>query len=338
MIETMIDRLESIFKSANFETLVIDQFANKKNRFCFDLLVKKDTDIFSVKIFPNIDNLNEDIIKDIKNLSFLLKSKPILIGIKNRYQKLEDNTIYIRENLPFITFNTLDTILKLNVYPEVLARRGGSVMFLDGDLMKTLREKKSISRKEMSEDLGITKRTLCSYENESMRPSQNIASKILELLEDKTLFRKINVLEWNLKFSIDQNEIFNEDELNPFENHLQDIIKDIGLSSYWNKKGQVPFKLSLYSDPTNFSDETDVLPLFSGIPDEKNKINEIYLKCLMMFTQLFQKNGVFIVNDSFKIPETFLKNKIPLIKVKELEKIDDKEEFIEYIQDPRKKH
>ena len=121
MTGTILERIDTLLKNANFETFILDNFtANKKNKFCFDLLVKKNDTIFSVKIFPNIDNLNADVINDIKTLSLLLKSKPILIGIKNRYQDLEDNTIYIREGLPFITLVTLENIINKGLYPSSL--------------------------------------------------------------------------------------------------------------------------------------------------------------------------------------------------------------------------
>ncbi|MFX1597117.1 MAG: hypothetical protein ACFFBK_13760, partial [Promethearchaeota archaeon] len=148
MIEKAIERIELVLKNANYETLVLGNFALTKNKFCFDLLVKKDDLIFSIKIFPNIDNINSDIIRDIKSLSMILKSKPILIGIKNRYQKLDDHTIYVREDLPFITLNTFENIIN-NKYPYILARRGGGVIFLDGELMKKLREDCLLTRKEL---------------------------------------------------------------------------------------------------------------------------------------------------------------------------------------------
>ena len=94
-IEKILQRIEGLLKKANYETLALCNFATTKTKFCFDLLVKKDDLVFSVKIFPNIDNLNQDVIRDIKSLSLILKSKPLLIGIRNRYQKLEDNTIYV---------------------------------------------------------------------------------------------------------------------------------------------------------------------------------------------------------------------------------------------------
>ena len=330
-IEKILQRIEGLLKKANYETLALCNFATTKTKFCFDLLVKKDDLVFSVKIFPNIDNLNQDVIRDIKSLSLILKSKPLLIGIRNRYQKLEDNTIYVREGLPFITLNTFENILN-EQYPHILARRGGGVIFLDGALMKTLREKHSITRKELSEILGVTKRTICSYENESMRPSEKIADKILEILENNDLFRKIDVFGWTIKDLVDEKIILEEHELSEFESHIQDIIKDIGLSSYWYKKGSIPFKLSLYSQSDKIKLD-GFYPLFSGITEEQGKINDMSFQCLKMFTDLFHKTSLFIIDNDIKIPEPFKTAKIPIVKIKNLEKVDDEEEFIELIQD-----
>ncbi len=330
-IEKTLEKINILLEKAKFETFFLGNFATKKNKFCFDLLVKKDDTIFSIKIFNNIDNLNPDIIHDIKSLSLILKSKPILIGIKNRYQKLENNTIYIREDLPFITFNTLENLINKK-YPYILARRGRGVVFLNGSLMKILREKHSLTRKELSEQLGVTIRTVSAYENESMRPSEKIAEKLLEILEDSDVFKKINVIQWPIKEHFEKNINFEEKELSDFEAHVQNIINDIGISSYWYKKGSMPFKLSIYS---NFSSLNlkDFYPLFSGISEKQNKFNEYSFKCLRMFTKLFQKRSLLIVNNNIQVPEIFRREKIPIVKIKNLERVDDEEEFIELIQE-----
>jgi predicted transcriptional regulator len=333
MTGTILERVDNLLKNANFETFILDNFTNKKNKFCFDLLVKKNDNIFSVKIFPNIDNLNADIINDIKSLSLLLKSKPILIGIRNRYQELEDNTIYIREGLPFITLATLENIINKELFPYVLARRGGGIMFINGNLMKILREKHSISRKELSELLGVTKRTVCAYENESMRPSETIAKKISDILEDQDIFRKINLFDWNFKFEINKRETREDIDLNPFESHLQEVIDDIGISSYWYRKSSIPFKLSLYSNMPGEDNKSSFYPLFSGISEEDKRINELRFKCLKMFTELFNTNSLFIVNNDIKIPDSLKKIKIPIVRIRNLEKVDDEAEFIDLIQE-----
>ncbi len=333
MTGILLEKIDSLLKNANFETFILDNFTDKKNKFCFDLLVKKNDNIFSVKIFTNIDNLNADIIDNIKSLSLLLKSKPLLIGIRNRYQELEDNTIYIREGLPFITLTTLKNIINKDLYPYILARRGGGIMFLNGNVMKLIREKHSISRKELSELLGVTKRTVCAYENESMRPSEKIANKISDILDNQEIFRKINLFDWNFKFEIDQKESREDIDLNPFESHLQEVLDDIGISSYWYKKSTIPFKLSLYSNIPDEKDESSFYPLFSGVSEEDKKINELSFKCLKIFTELFHKNSLFIVNNDIKIPDSLKKIKIPIVRIRKLEKVDDEAEFIDLIQE-----
>ncbi|MFX0025359.1 MAG: helix-turn-helix domain-containing protein [Candidatus Hermodarchaeota archaeon] len=332
MTDTILRKIDEVLKQANFETLLLDKFCNKKNKFCFDILVKKENSIFSVKIFPNIDNLSPEIINDIKSLSLLLKSKPLLIGIRNRYQKLEDNTIYIREGLPFISFNTLENILTRNIYPHLLARRGGGVIFLDGNLMKEIRENKIISRKELSEKLGVAKRTIYSYENETMRPSEKIAEKISSILNSSDIFKKINIFDWSFKFELEQKENIEESDLSPFEHHIHEIIQDIGIYSYWYKKGPTPFKLSLYSDMHKKVQKHNFYPIFSGISEEQKKINAPNIRCLRTFTKLFHKNALFIINNDVKISEGLKKEKIPIVRIKDLEEIDDEEEFIELIQ------
>ena len=333
MIEKVLERINFLLKRANFETLSLDSFSTKKNQFCFDILVKKQDSIFTIKVFPNIDNLNQDILRDMKSLSLLLKSKPLLIGIRKRYQKLEDNTIYIREDLPFITVNTLENILNNN-YPYILARRGGGIMFLNGDLVKELRSKHNISRQELADKIGVTKRTICSYETENMHPSEKIAQKVLEIFGDNSIFKQINVLEWNFKLNRDIMTTSEESELSPFEAHIYEVIKDIGISSYWYKKGPLPFKCSIYSENLVSNERNDFYPLFSGISDEKKSINELNIKCLKVFTSLFNKQALFIINNDIKIPESE-KDKIPIVKIKELEKIDDEDQFIELIQESK---
>ena len=335
MINETIEKINVLFKKAKFETFKLDNYSTK-NKFCFDLLVKIDDLIFSVKVFPNIDNLNPDIVNDIKSLSSLLKSKPLLIGIRNRYQKLEDNTIYIREELPFITLNTLETILESKNYPYILARRGGGVIYIKGDLMRNLRENMLISRKRLSELLGVTKRTVCAYENETMRPSEVIANQISQILDCTDLFKQINLFEWNFKFDLEKEERHQEEELNPFESHLQEIFNDIGIRSYWYRKGSIPFKLSLYSKIVDSEESSTVYPVFSGISDEEKKINELNLKCLTLFRELFNKNTLFIVNNDIKIPDALKTNKTPILKIKSLEEVDDEEEFVGLIQESGK--
>jgi putative transcriptional regulator len=329
--EKVINKVNKLLKEANFETFV---FKSPSCDYCYDLIVKKHETVFIVKIIPNIDNLADSLIESIKSLSRLLNSKPLLIGVKNRYQSLEKNTIYIRNDLPIISIETLENILQKNLYPYVLARRGGGVIFLNGELMKTLRKEKRLSRKELSEEIGVTKRTVCSYESGRMRPSSETAEKIIDVLEDeeRELFKKINVFDWKIKFSFSEKQSFEKSELSSFESHLQTVINDIGITGYWYKKGKVPFELSILSRDYKKKTIENFYPLFSSISEKEKKLKDLNFQALKTFTEFFHKNALFIVNNEFKIPRSLLKGRIPFIKIKDLEKIDDEKEFREFIE------
>jgi predicted transcriptional regulator len=166
-----------------------------------------------------------------------------------------------------------------------------------------------------------------------MRPSEKIAQKISLILESNDLFRRINIFDWSFNFSMDRKNLQEDTNLSSFESHLQEVLNDIGICSYWSKKGSIPFKLSLYSKSVDENKESSVYPLFSGVSEEDKKFNELSFRCLKMFTELFQKNSLFIVNNEIKIPDSLKKIKIPIIRIRNLEKIDDEEEFVELIQE-----
>jgi predicted transcriptional regulator len=52
-----------------------------------------------------------------------------------------------------------------------------------------------------------------------------------------------------------------------------------------------------------------------------------------MFKKLFHVNSLFIVNNDVKIPDSLRKIKVPIVKIRNLEKIDDEEEFIDLVQE-----
>ena len=52
-----------------------------------------------------------------------------------------------------------------------------------------------------------------------------------------------------------------------------------------------------------------------------------------MFTEFFHTNSLFIVNNDIKIPDSLKKIKIPIVRIRNLEKLDDEAEFIDLIQE-----
>ncbi len=332
MIESVLQQVNFLLNKHSYETFV---FKFKKKKFCFDIIVRKDKITFVVKVIPNIDNLSSDLVKGIKTISNLISSKPLLIGIKNRYQFLEDNSIYTRNNLPFITVKTLENILESGKYPFVLAKRGGNMAFLNGNELKTTREKKNISRKDLSEELGVTTRTISAYESENMRPSEAVAKKIIDRLDlrDDSIFKRINIFDWNFKYdaSIFENE--EEPELDSFESRVQDFLEDIGISYHWYKYNQMPFELSIHSKESKNQKNEQIYPMFSKISNRTKKVTEYHVNLLKALNKILNKSAFFIIDDNIKVPDSVKGPNIPFVPIKNLEKINDEEEFIEFFKE-----
>ena len=104
------------------------------------------------------------------------------------------------------------------------------------------------------------------------------------------------------------------------------------MSSYWYKKGTVPFKLSLFSSLEQV-EKGGFYPLFSNISEEQSNINEINFNSLKSFHDLFHKKALYIIDNNIRIPGTTKRNDIHIVKIKSLEEVNDEEEFINLIQD-----
>ena len=52
-----------------------------------------------------------------------------------------------------------------------------------------------------------------------------------------------------------------------------------------------------------------------------------------MFNELFHKTALYIIDNNVKIPGVITSKDIHIVKIKNLEQVDDEEEFIELIQD-----
>ena len=82
----------------------------------------------------------------------------------------------------------------------------------------------------------------------------------------------MNPFDWKIKFNIEESNKLEESELTPFESHVQEVMNDIGISTYWYDWGPIPFKLSLY---TRLNDSSDIFPMFSGISERQKKLIEL---------------------------------------------------------------
>ena len=73
----------------------------------FDLVARRDNSLLIIKVLTNIDAFSEDVAKELRVLSVLLKGSPLLIGERSGTGYLEDGVVYDRFGIQSITTETL---------------------------------------------------------------------------------------------------------------------------------------------------------------------------------------------------------------------------------------
>jgi putative transcriptional regulator len=122
----------------------------------FDLIARRDNSLLIIKVLTNIDAMTEEVAKELRILSILLKGCPLIIGIRSGTGILEEDTVYERFGIQVITSETLKNHLLEGTTLEVYAAPGGLYVNLDKDKIKKLRTEQNISLGSFARSLRVT--------------------------------------------------------------------------------------------------------------------------------------------------------------------------------------
>jgi len=145
----------------------------------FDLVARRDNSLLIIKVLTNIDAMSEDIAKELRTLSTLLKGCPLIIGQKSGTGVLQNDAVYDRFGIQTITSETLKSHLLEGMPLEVYAAPGGLYVNLDRDKIKRLRMEQNISIGSFARSLKVSRRTVQMYED-----GMNATVEIVLRIED----------------------------------------------------------------------------------------------------------------------------------------------------------
>ena len=178
----------------------------------FDIVARRDETLLIIKVLTNVDSLSEDVAKELRTLSFLLKASPLLIGEKNGASTLEDDVIYFRFGIQAITLDTFKNHVLEGIPVKVYAAPGGLYVNLDEEKLRKLRQEKGISLGAFARYVNVSRRTVSMYE-EGMNARIEVAQRIEELLENPV----------TIPFDLLKNSV-PDNEITPiFQQHLENI-------------------------------------------------------------------------------------------------------------------
>ncbi len=195
--EQVLQEIKNLLKSYGFKTSDI------YDRSCFDLLARKDDILIILKILINIDSLTSTQAEELSKISGTFLASPIIIGLKSKHNPLEEDVVYERHEIPVITPQTLCNIVVNDIHPEILAKRGGYYVKIDGPLLRQLRESQHLSLKELADLSHVSRETIYRYEQGNSQTYPETAMMIEEVLQ-QPITVSINVLETDKKDSLDK--------------------------------------------------------------------------------------------------------------------------------------
>ncbi len=162
----------------------------------FDLIARNNGTLLVIKVVSHIDSVSEEVAFDLEVISRHLGGVPLIVGERARDAELERGAVYVRYGIYAISPATLYDYFVEKVPPLVYASPGGLYVNIDGEVLRDLREKRSMSLGDLGQVLGVSRRTISKYES-GMGTTLDVAIRIEEFFNTGVV-KSINLIRHEL--------------------------------------------------------------------------------------------------------------------------------------------
>ena len=280
----------------------------------FDLVARRDNSLLIIKVLTNIDAMSEDVARELRTLSTLLKGCPLIIGERSGTGSLVNDVVYDRFGIQSITSETLKNHLLEAMPLEVYAAPGGLYVNLDKDKIKQLRTEQNISLGSFARTLKVSRRTVQMYED-GMNASVEVAIRIEDTLGGNVT-DPIDILrplapKKEMKPLVSYNEGFRK-----FQRDVFSILEKVGYKV--TPLERAPFEAV----------SQDRKKILLTCVDEYDKKLLIKAQVVSSISRITERHAVLITDKD--VQKTSLEG-TPIIVKRELKKIRGPEEILELV-------
>ena len=330
MREIIISECVNLLNNYNFTV------SQSFSRSCFDILARKKDLKFLIKVLKNIDSLSTEQSKELMKISAILDAIPLLIGVRTRNFPMENDVVYERHGIKAITYDTFKLYLEGSP-PVVYARRGGFFVNIDGNALRSIREKLNISIGELAEYSNVSRKAIYKYEQNMANPSIEVALKIEQYL-DVPLVKGIDLMPDELK---ERNSVkllqkeqegessTNIDCENEFKLQVITMLNELGFNMIETKKAPFDAVAEKYEEHShNYEEEfynTNTL-LLTNIDEVETEETRKKAMVLNQISNILNSYSLVILEKNTKNMRH-----ITTISLKELEKMDDAFDLLTYL-------
>lgn len=282
------------------------------DRSCFDMVARKRLLLLLLKVLINIDAFTGQQAEEIKKVAGTFLASPLVVGVKSKYEYLEEDVVYERHGIPVIAPETLRNMITEEIYPEVFADRGGYFVQVNGEAIQEARERENLSLKELADKAHVSRETIYKYEHGIVRACP------------ETVIALESILNMKITLSVDLFKIPEAETGNITENTPKELIK-LGFGIIPTAK--TPFDALATSDPQL----KEKIAMITNM--EKNRNKRVLKKMAINVKDLSNVTGtdaVFILKN--KKPLSCIEG-VPVVHNWEMDEIESSGEFLKIIKE-----
>ncbi len=246
---------------------------------CFDIAARKES-LMLFKVLTNVDSFQEMQADNLKVLSNSLDARSFLVGLHTRRERLSDNIIYDRFDVPTVNPSTLERILHGNM-PSVYRFRGGLFVEIEPAKLRKAREDAGLSQSQLAQSAGVTKKSIYEHESKKMGIVKETAVKLEKILKTRIIS----------PVSLPDYDAMEMTPKSTFESKVSRNFRRMGFDTG-----------SVYQSPFNMI-ATGKIMLLSDVEENQKKVKK-HIYYIENFSKLSKKSAIIVTKEeaNFDIP------------------------------------
>lgn len=188
--ESMLENVLNILRKGGY---TIHLVSYPEDRRSIDIVAKKDKDVVLIKIAIDADKIGNLEVEDLRKSSIAYSASSIIVSKTYRGRELEDDVVYVKGNINVVSPELLENYIVRKEKPLIYNVKGIYVLRLDPQKFCERRAELDLSRGELAEALGLTRKALYLYEKGETMVSLNTALRLAEFMGED-IFKEIDLL------------------------------------------------------------------------------------------------------------------------------------------------
>ncbi|MGB9827118.1 MAG: transcriptional regulator [Thermosphaera sp.] len=188
--ESMLENVLNILRKGGY---TIHLVSYPEDRRSIDIVAKKDKDVVLIKIAIDADKIGNLEVEDLRKSSIAYSASSIIVSKTYRGRELEDDVVYVKGNINVVSPELLENYIVRKEKPLIYNVKGIYVLRLDPQKFCERRAELDLSRGELAEALGLTRKALYLYEKGETMVSLNTALQLAEFMGED-IFKEIDLL------------------------------------------------------------------------------------------------------------------------------------------------